>query len=59
MLITTEGAIHQPMSILHIKGQTANKVLLFFARADEIETILVLGVKHDGFRTGLKGDRVA
>jgi hypothetical protein len=32
---------------------------LFVARADEVETILVFGVQHDGFRAGLEGDRVA
>jgi hypothetical protein len=32
---------------------------LFIARADQVETILVFGVQHDGFRMGLEGDRVA
>jgi len=59
MLMAAEGAVHQPMTILHIEGQAADKVLLFIARADQVEAILVFGVQHDGFRMGLEGDRVA
>jgi len=58
-LMAAEGAIHQPVPVLDVEGQAADEGLLFVARADKVETILVFGVQHDGFRTGLEGDRVA
>ncbi len=59
MLMPAEGAIHQPMAILHIEGETADEALLFFVRGDEVQTILVFSVKHVAFHVCFEARRVA
>ncbi len=49
MLMAAEGAIHQPMAVLHIEGEAADETLLFVVRRDEVETILIFSVKHVAF----------
>jgi hypothetical protein len=55
MLMPTQRAIHQPVAVLNVEGETANEVLLFVALGDEVEAILVFGVQHDGIRVGFEG----
>jgi len=59
MLMPAQGAIHQPMAVLNVEGEAADEGLLFFAGGDEVETILVFGVEHDGVRVGFEARMVA
>ena len=59
VLVATECAIHQPMTILNVEGEAADEGLLFFAGGDEVKTILVFGVEHDVVPVGFEAHMVA
>ncbi len=59
MLMPAEGAIHQPVAILNIEGETADEALLFVGRGDEVQAILVFGVKHVAFHVCFEARMVA
>ena len=59
MLMPAQGAIHQPVAVLNVESEAADEGLLFFAGGDEVETILVFGVKHDVVRVGFEARMVA
>ena len=59
MLMPAQGAIHQPMAILNVEGETADESLLLFAWGDEVKAILIFGVEHDIVRVGFEVRMVA
>ncbi|CAI8952953.1 hypothetical protein EMIT0P12_60062 [Pseudomonas sp. IT-P12] len=57
MLMATQRAVHQPMSILYVEGEAADQRLLFVALGYQVEAVLVFGVEHDNVRVGFGGAR--
>jgi hypothetical protein len=46
VLVPTEGAIHQPVVVLHIKGQFVDDGVYFVQRINQLVTILGLSMQH-------------
>lgn len=47
------------MAVLNIEGEAADEGLLFVVVSDEVEAILVFGVKHDAVRVGFEARMLA
>ncbi|MNC12709.1 hypothetical protein D3C75_604340 [compost metagenome] len=59
MHMPTQRAVHQPLAVLHVDGETIDQRLLFIALGNEVEAVLVFGVQHEKAPGHQKVDRVA
>ena len=55
MGVAAQGAVNQPVAVLHVKGQTLDQGLLFVAGGDQVKAVLVFCVQHDKLRVGVEG----